>query len=167
MVKIQLRKTSFKHNSAKQSQINKRKATAFSRYTSCFWSPEGDNDSLGPLKRSTFDFSLTLKQCFPLSAWLFQIKLRCDAKLPLLSLKRPNTRSQIHIFCGYQSLVGFQTPWAVFRIRKPRIPDSASKFSPIPVSASKNFPDSGILYWHGVMLTSKLTRAMGIIRMNK
>ena len=34
----------------------------------------------------------------------------------------------------FQSLVGFQIPWAVFRIPEPRI----------PVSASKNFPDSGI-----------------------
>ena len=35
---------------------------------------------------------------------------------------------------GFQSLVGFRTPTAVFRIPKPRILDSTSK----------NFPDSGI-----------------------
>ena len=34
---------------------------------------------------------------------------------------------------GFQSLVRLRIPWAVFRIPKPRIPDSTSK----------NFPDSG------------------------
>lgn len=43
---------------------------------------------------------------------------------------------QWNLDCGYQSLVGFQNPRAVFQIRKPRIPDSASKI----------FPDSRILY---------------------
>ena len=37
---------------------------------------------------------------------------------------------------GFQSLVAFRIPWAVFRIRKPRIPDSKRKC----------FPDSGIRF---------------------
>ena len=38
---------------------------------------------------------------------------------------------------GLQSLVGFWIPWSVFRIPKPRIPDSKSKI----------FPDSGSHKW--------------------
>ena len=56
---------------------------------------------------------------------------------------------------GFQSLskeigfripkfAGFRIPWAVFRIPKPRIPDSTSKFSQILDSTSKNFLHSGI-----------------------
>ena len=44
---------------------------------------------------------------------------------------------------GFQSLVGFRIPSAVFRIAKPRIPVSTRKDSPILVSTtSKNFRDS-------------------------
>ena len=39
---------------------------------------------------------------------------------------------------------GFPIPWAVFRIPKPRIPVSTSKFSLILDSTSKNFLHSGI-----------------------
>ena len=43
---------------------------------------------------------------------------------------------------GFQSFVGFRIPWAVFRIPKPRIPDSTSKI----------FLDSGIrIPLHGVI----------------
>ena len=42
--------------------------------------------------------------------------------------------SQWNLDSGFQLLVGFRIPWAVFRIPKPRIPDSTSK----------NFLDSGI-----------------------
>ena len=41
---------------------------------------------------------------------------------------------QWNLDSGFQSIVGFRIPWAVFWIPKPRIPDSKSK----------NFPDSGI-----------------------
>ena len=41
---------------------------------------------------------------------------------------------QWNLDSGFQSLVGFRNPWAVFRIPKPRIPESISKI----------FPDSGI-----------------------
>ena len=34
---------------------------------------------------------------------------------------------QWNLDSGFQSLVGFRIPWAVFRIPKPRIPDSISK----------------------------------------
>ena len=44
---------------------------------------------------------------------------------------------QWNLDSGFQSLVGFRIPWAVFRIPKHRIPDS---FSCIPDSTSKNFP---------------------------
>ena len=33
---------------------------------------------------------------------------------------------QWNLDSGYQSLVGFRIPWAVFQIPKPRIPDSIS-----------------------------------------
>ena len=36
---------------------------------------------------------------------------------------------QWNLDSGFQSLVGFRIPWAVFRIPKPGIPDSISKFS--------------------------------------
>ena len=42
--------------------------------------------------------------------------------------------SQWNLESGFQSLVGFRIPWAVFRIPKPRIPDSTSR----------NFPGSRI-----------------------
>ena len=41
---------------------------------------------------------------------------------------------QLNLDSGFQSLVGFRTPWAVFRVPRPRIPDSTCE----------NFPDSGI-----------------------
>ena len=43
---------------------------------------------------------------------------------------------------GFQSLVGFRIPCTVFRILKPRIPDSTCKIFQISDSTSKNFPES-------------------------
>ena len=43
---------------------------------------------------------------------------------------------------GFQSLMRFRIPWAVFRIPKPRIPDSTCKFFLDSGCHSKNFPDS-------------------------
>ena len=58
---------------------------------------------------------------------------------------------QWNLDSGFESLVGFWIPYAVFRIPKPRIPDSTIKISPIPDSTSKNFPDSGIrITLHGL-----------------
>ena len=51
--------------------------------------------------------------------------------------------SQWNLDSGFQSLVGFPILKAVFRIPKPRTPDSTGKISRIPDSTSKNFPDSG------------------------
>ena len=45
---------------------------------------------------------------------------------------------------GLQSLVGFCIPWAVFRVPKPRIPDSTNQIFLIPDCTSKIFPDSQI-----------------------
>ena len=79
---------------------------------------------------------------------------------------RPNTLSMELTDSGFESLVGFPIPWAVFHIPKPRIsnsgakipqaklngfriqkfsriPDSEAKICWIPDSTSKNFPDSG------------------------
>ena len=51
---------------------------------------------------------------------------------------------QWNLDCGFQSLVGFRTPWSVFWIPKLRIPDSTSK----------NFTDSGIwIPLHGASFT--------------
>ena len=44
----------------------------------------------------------------------------------------------------FQSLMRFRTPWAVFRIPKPRIPDSTQTFSRSADSRNKDFLDSGI-----------------------
>ena len=52
--------------------------------------------------------------------------------------------SQWHLDSGFKSLEGFGIPWAIFWIQKPKIPDSASKFSQILDSTSTNFLDSGI-----------------------
>ena len=49
---------------------------------------------------------------------------------------------QWNLDSGFQSLVGFQIPRAVFRIPKPRTPDSTANFSMIPNSTRKNFEDS-------------------------
>ena len=38
---------------------------------------------------------------------------------------------QWNLDSGFQSLVGFRIPWAVFRIPKPGIPDSISKIFPV------------------------------------
>ena len=46
---------------------------------------------------------------------------------------------QWNLDSGFQSLVGFQIPWAVFRIPKPRTPDSTANFSKIPNSTRKKF----------------------------
>ena len=46
---------------------------------------------------------------------------------------------QWNLDCGYQSLVGFQNPRAVFQIRKPRILTPQAKFSPI----LESFTDMG------------------------
>ena len=49
---------------------------------------------------------------------------------------------QRNLDSGFQSLVGFRILWNVFRIPKPKIPDSTSK----------NFPDSGIRFpLHGAI----------------
>ena len=46
---------------------------------------------------------------------------------------------------GFQTLLGFRNPWAVFRIPKPRIPDSTAKMWWIPdPTKSKPFSDSRI-----------------------
>ena len=51
---------------------------------------------------------------------------------------------QWNLDSGFELLVGFRIPTPVFRIPRPRSPDSTSKISKIPDSKCKNFPDSGI-----------------------
>ena len=53
---------------------------------------------------------------------------------------------QWNLESGFQLLVGFRTPWAAFRIPKPRIPYSASTIFPDSSfrSTSKNFRESKI-----------------------
>ena len=56
---------------------------------------------------------------------------------------------QWNLDSGFQSLVGFQIPWAVFRIPKSRIPDSTRKnFPGFRISQAKlsRIPESGIRY---------------------
>ena len=57
---------------------------------------------------------------------------------------------QWNLDSGFQSLVGFRIPCAVFRIPKPRISDPTSKTFPDSDPSSKNFTDSGIrIPFHG------------------
>ena len=75
----------------------------------------------------------------------------CNKKLPHVRKSKTVFDSRFHVtdsgfqlldcslcqwnfYSSFQSLVGFRFPWAVFRIPKPRIPDSTSK----------NFSDYGI-----------------------
>ena len=49
---------------------------------------------------------------------------------------------------GFQSLVGFRIPWAVFKIPKPRISDSTTQFPGFQIPQAKIFriPEFGFLY---------------------
>ena len=66
--------------------------------------------------------------------------------------------------------LGFRFPRKVFRIPKPRIPDSTRKIAGSPQSTSKNFTDSGIpetlrgtrLYWITKLPTIWLGSASGL-----
>ena len=53
---------------------------------------------------------------------------------------------QWNLDSGFQSLVGFRTPCTVFRILKPRIPNSTCTIFPDFGSRKKKFPESGIPY---------------------
>ena len=77
-----------------------------------------------------------------------------DSEFQLLD----SSRCQWNLDSGFQSLVGFQIPWTVFRIPKARILDSTSK----------NFPHSGIgIPLHGAIVTSvKLDETSGIVLAN-
>ena len=65
---------------------------------------------------------------------------------------------QWNLDSGFQSLVGFRIPWAVFQIPEPRIPDSTSKIARIQDSRNKILSDSNpdSLTWgdHSVQLPS-------------
>ena len=52
---------------------------------------------------------------------------------------------QFNLDYRFQSLAEFRIPWAIFRIPKPRIPDSTKKFL-IPDSTNKYVLDSGIRF---------------------
>ena len=61
--------------------------------------------------------------------------------------------SQWHLDSGFKSLEEFRIPWTIFRIPKPRIPDSTGKFSQILDSTRTNVLDSGtLLSLHGTKL---------------
>ena len=54
---------------------------------------------------------------------------------------------------GFQSLVGFRIPWAVFRIPKPRIPGSTSKICPDSCfNKGVILKPSQIPYYHNITL---------------
>ena len=74
--------------------------------------------------------------------------------IPRRGFRIPSTGFRIFCQCSvdsrFQSLMGFRIPWSVFRIQKPRIPDSTSKISRILEST---FPYMGELS----MLSSERT----------
>ena len=71
---------------------------------------------------------------------------------------------QWNLDSGFQLLVEFRIPWAVFRIPKSRIWDATRKFSLIPNSTSKNFPDSGIpIPLHGVKHCGSFTQKIYLL----
>ena len=82
-----------------------------------------------------------------IQSWILNSTSRIpDSGFPVLD----SCLSQWNLDSGFQSLVAFWISWAVFRIPKPRTPDSTANFSKIPNSTSKNFEDSGIqipLHW--------------------
>ena len=49
----------------------------------------------------------------------------------------------LRILCQWNLDSGFQIPWIVYRIAKPRIPNLTAKICCITDSTSRNFPDSG------------------------
>ena len=67
-------------------------------------------------------------------------------------------RRGFRILCQLTLVPGFQIPWAVFRIPKPRIPRiSQAKLSLVSDSTSKAFPDSGIrIPLHGAKRSLKV-----------
>ena len=67
---------------------------------------------------------------------------------------------------GFQSLVGLRIPCVIFRIPKPKIPDSTSKTFPISDSTSIYFPDSGIPYMnrHSVSLLGPILSVNQVLK---
>ena len=67
---------------------------------------------------------------------------RCEFRIPSTGFWIP---CQFNLDYRFQSLAEFRIPWAIFRIPKPRIPDSTKKFL-IPDSTNKYVLDSGIRF---------------------